>query len=194
MGDHDDEFVLRDFLDEVHDLNRGHRIQGAGRFVGEEDVGFVDEGPGDGDALALAAGKLIGFLRVKPFKTDIIQGLFGPGDAFFFLEPGDRERQFNVFQNRFVGDQVIGLEDEADPVVAVDVPIVAGELFRGDAVDDQIAGSAVVEAADDIERGRLPAARRAEDRDEFIFPEAKRNALQCLHFQSGSLVDFHDAV
>ena len=47
-----------ELLEHVEDLDAGARVEVAGRLVGEEEGGVVDEGAGDGDALLLAAGEL----------------------------------------------------------------------------------------------------------------------------------------
>ena len=43
-----------------HDLDAGLRVEIPGRLVGEQNRGVVDERAGDRDALALAAGELVG--------------------------------------------------------------------------------------------------------------------------------------
>ena len=43
-----------------HDLVRSARIEVAGRLVGKQYCGMVDEGPGERDALLLSPGELIG--------------------------------------------------------------------------------------------------------------------------------------
>ena len=55
MRDHDDEALPRDLLDQFHDLHARFGIERARRFVGEQDLGVVDEGAGDGDPLHLPA-------------------------------------------------------------------------------------------------------------------------------------------
>ena len=47
-------------VEEVHDLVTGAGVEGTGRLVGEDDGGRVDEGAGNGHALPLAAGQLVG--------------------------------------------------------------------------------------------------------------------------------------
>ena len=59
VRDHDDRSAgAVERFQQVHDLVAGGRVEVAGRLVGEDDVGIVDQGPGDGDALLLPAGKL----------------------------------------------------------------------------------------------------------------------------------------
>ena len=45
-------------LEHPQDLVAGPRIEVAGRFVGQQQCGAIDQGPGDGDPLLLAAGHL----------------------------------------------------------------------------------------------------------------------------------------
>ena len=60
VGDHHDRLAVLAHgpAHEVEDLGAGPRVEVAGRLVGEDDVGAGVEGPGDGDALLLAAGQL----------------------------------------------------------------------------------------------------------------------------------------
>ena len=60
MGDHDDgaSVFLVQFVEQFHDFSSHLGVQVTGRFVGKDDVGIADDGTGDGDTLALAAGEL----------------------------------------------------------------------------------------------------------------------------------------
>ena len=46
--------------EQVQDFRLHRDVQGAGGLVQQQDARFQDQGPGDGHALALAAGKLVG--------------------------------------------------------------------------------------------------------------------------------------
>ena len=75
MGDHDDgHAVVVELLEHAHDLDAGARIQVAGGLVGEEERRLVDEGAGDGDALLLAAGELVGQVVGAVGKADLRRG------------------------------------------------------------------------------------------------------------------------
>ena len=50
------EFLLQ-ILQQVQDLRLHRYVQGGHRFVGHDDAGMRSQGPGDADALPLAAGK-----------------------------------------------------------------------------------------------------------------------------------------
>ena len=61
VGDHDGGLALAvEFGEEVEDPVAGLPIEVAGRFVGEEEVGLVNQGAGDGDALPFAAAEFAG--------------------------------------------------------------------------------------------------------------------------------------
>ena len=86
------------------------------------------------------------------------QGLLGPAAALGAADAGDGQGQFDVGQHRLVGDQVVALEDEADGVVAVGIPVPVRVLLGGDAVDDEIAAVIAVQASDDVQKGGLAGA------------------------------------
>ena len=52
-------------------------------------------------------------------------------------------------------DEVVALEDEADVVVAVRIPIGARVVFGGRAVDDELAGIGMVKTTQHVEQGGL---------------------------------------
>ena len=77
-------------------------------------------------------------------------------------------------------DQVERLEDEAGPVATQARRIVVGQLADDLALEDDLAGRRPVEAAEDLEQGRLARARRAHQGDELAGLDRERDATQCL--------------
>jgi hypothetical protein len=119
VGDEDDGVALGlEIVEEGHDLDAGLGVEVAGGLVGEDDGGVVDQGAGDGDALALSAGELVGLVVHAGFEVDVAQGLFGALDALGGGGAVVDERQLDVVQSGGAGQQVEGLEDEADFLVA----------------------------------------------------------------------------
>ena len=80
-----------------------------------------------------------------------------------------------------MGDQIVTLEHKADAVIAVSVPVLVLVQFCGTAVDHEVARRVVVKTSDDVEKSRLAAARRAEDRDELALAERKIDPLESVH-------------
>src|SRR5690554_7632385 len=50
------------FTDKAHDLTRGLGVEAGGGFVDQQQAGALNQGPGDADPLALAAGEGVGAL------------------------------------------------------------------------------------------------------------------------------------
>ena len=178
VRDHDDQAVVGDFGEQVHDLHARLAIERARRFVGQQDFRVVDERAGDGHALHLAAGKLAGLLVHVVGKPDAAEGVDGAAAALGPSDAGQGKRQLDVFQDGLMRDEVISLEHEADAVVAVGIPVAVLVALGGDAVDDKVAGVVVIQAADDVEHGRLARAGRAEHRDELVVAEGDRHVVE----------------
>ena len=151
VRDHDDELFMRDLLQDVHDLDGGLRVERAGRLVGQQDLGVVDKGAGNGHALHLAAGHLVRALVELVAEADLLQRLRGASAPFGLADAGERQRQLDILQHGLVRDEVIALEDEADGMVAVGVPVAVAELLRRAAGNQQVTGRILVEAADDVQ-------------------------------------------
>ena len=118
VGDHDDR--LAELVDgaaqEVEHLGRGLRVEVARRLVGEDDRRPGGQRAGHGDALLLAAGELGGPVVEAVAEADGVDEAVDP--RVVGLAAGDRQRQEDVLPRVEDGQQVEGLEDEADLVAA----------------------------------------------------------------------------
>ena len=151
MGDHDHQLFSRDLLHKLHDLQTGFAVQGAGWFIGQENVGVVDQCPGDGHPLHLTAGHLVGPLVQMLFQTNPGQHRDRPLTALLSGHACQGQGQLHVGKNALVGDQIVALEHEADGIVAVVVPVGVGVVLGGNAVDHQVAFVIPVQTAHDVE-------------------------------------------
>ena len=88
-------------------------------------------------------------------KPDAFQGFHRPLAAFASRDTRESQCQLNVGQDCLVRDQVVGLENEANAVVAVGVPIARLVVLRRDSVDDQVTTLEAVQAANDVEHRRF---------------------------------------
>ena len=178
MRDHNDQPVLGHLLQKLHDLNARFRIQRAGRLVGQQNVGVIDQRTRDGNALHLPAGHLsrpLVRLFAQPYLLQ--RGLRAPS-ALRAGHAGDRQRQLNVGQHRLVRNEIVALEYKADRVVAVGVPVAVGIFFGRNAVDDQIAAVVAIQAADDVQQRGLAGAAGPEDRHEFVIAQVETDLVQ----------------
>ena len=63
VRDHNDrDSALVELLKNCHDLDAGAAVEIASRFVGEQYLGLVDQGPRDSHSLLLPSGKLAGMM------------------------------------------------------------------------------------------------------------------------------------
>ncbi len=192
VRDHDDQAIAGHVAQQVHDLNAGLGVEGAGGFIREEDLGVVDEGSRNGDALHLAARHLRGFLVDVVGQADASQGIEGALTSFGAGDARQGQGQLDIGQDALVRDQVVGLEDEADAVVSVRVPVARLVILRGDAVDHEVAALEAVQASDDVEHRRLARAGLAQHGDEFVVAEGHGDLVECYLHEVGGLISLDD--
>ncbi len=195
VGDHDDG---RSFLvhpgKKVHDPGSGHRIEVAGRFVAEEEVGVVDECPGNGDPLLLAAGELARLVGIKPlFKPDRCKHLERPLPGVALPAPEDH-RVLDVLDRREERDQVEVLEDEPDVIPPQQGQLVVVHDADPRAADVYVAGSRDVERSHDIQQGGLPGAGRPHDGDELPGLDIEGDAVECDDISRRERIDLRDVL
>ena len=152
-------------LEEPHDLLAGLGVEVAGGLVGQQDRGLHDQGAGDGHALALAAGELVGPVGHAGAQVHHLQGALGHPQPLLLGHPGVDEGQLDVVQGGGPGQQVEGLEDEADLAVADRGQLVVVHLRDHLAPQHVGAAAGRVQAAHDVHEGRLAGAGRPHDRD-----------------------------
>src|ERR1017187_2170328 len=168
VGDQDDGIALLvEAFEEAHDFVAGGGIEVAGGLVGQQNGRVVDERAGDRDALALAAGKLVRLVVHAGFQIDLAHGYFGALQALGAGHAGVDQGKFHVVQRGGAGQQVEGLEDEADLPVADARQLVVGHLADQVAVDVVQALGGGIEAADQVHEGGFTGTGRSHDGDVF---------------------------
>ena len=115
MGGHQDASAFRrEVVQELQDALCGLRVEVAGGLVGQDEFGGVEEGPGDGEALAFSSAELMGPLVALVFQPDGFEHL---GDAPFavpsLLPVGDLEDKLQVLRGGPVGQEFEVLKDDA---------------------------------------------------------------------------------
>src|SRR5690606_2697719 len=137
-------------LEEAHELLSRRRVEVARGLIGEEDGGAVDEGAGDGDALALPAGELVRLVVHPVSEADAHERLGGALAALALALPGVDQRELDVLEAVDARQQVERLEDEPDLAVAHRGEVVVRERRDVAVVEDVAAGGGDVEAADNV--------------------------------------------
>src|SRR6266545_1772399 len=87
----------------------------------------------------------------------------------------ERHRQLDVLGRSQVGQQVARrlLPDEADGSPAIDGALTLREHRKVEPGHLHAAGGGSIDATEDVLEGRLPASRRADDRDQLTLPNSE---------------------
>ncbi|MNZ63644.1 hypothetical protein D3C78_817950 [compost metagenome] len=156
-------------------LHAQRRIEVGKRLVEQEDIRLAHDGAADGDALALAAGKL--------FRLAVEIGLDGEHarrlvDAIFDFRPLEAQvfqTEGEVLAHAHMRIKRIGLEDHGDLALGwrqrADIAIADGDGARCD----------VLETGDDAQQRRFSAARGADENDEFAVFDLKIDVMQHMN-------------
>ena len=92
------------------------------------------------------------------------------------------ERDFEVFVDGEIVDEVVGLEDEADVVFVEFVALLVVEFVNGLIEEIVFAGPGTIEHADDAEEGGLPCPGRTHEGDEFAGQDVESDATEDVEF------------
>ena len=153
--------LLGQRAEHLEDLAADLRVEVRGRLVGEQDRRLARQGPGDRDALLLAAGEIARQEALAVGQAHGVEHALGLGPRGGALEALDVQRVLDVLERRERGEEVELLEDEADRLLADRrQPCRPGGVDLL-AVDDDPPGARREDAAEDREQRRLARARTA---------------------------------
>ena len=118
MGDEDDGVALFvQVLEHPQNFAAGVAVQSAGGFVGEDDRRVPGQRTGDGHALLLTTGKLIGLILELGAEAHPLEGSFRFRVALSGGDAGVDEGDFHVLEKGELRQQIVLLEDEAQLLV-----------------------------------------------------------------------------
>ena len=129
-------------------------------FVEEHTFWAEGDGAGEGDALLLTAGELVGFAVAEVGHLDEFEGLVDASGAFLAFDFADIEAEADVVADGHVGPECVGLEDHAGVAF---VGWYEGHVLIVEA-DVTVGGEG--EAGDHAEEGGFAAAGGAEEEEE----------------------------
>ncbi|MNF61755.1 hypothetical protein D3C84_434150 [compost metagenome] len=169
-----------ELVQQGHDLGAAAAVEGARGFVGEDDMAAVHQGAGDGYALLLAAGELVGSVLQALAQAQAGEQGGGALAALLGRGAGIDGGDLDVFPRRGRGNQVVALEDEAERLAAQPgelVVVEVGDVLAGETV---AAFAGAVQAAEDVHQGGFARARGADDGDELAGADGQGHAAQHL--------------
>jgi hypothetical protein len=175
---------------ELDDLRPGGGVEVAGGLVGQDEPRPQRQGPGDRHALLLAAGELGGVVVGAVGEPHGRKELAGPVERAG--PAGQLQRHRHVLERGERGDQVVGLEHEADAVPAQArqrVLVEAGDLH---AVQHDGAGGGPVEPGDEPEQRGLAAAGGPGDRHHLARVHVEAYAVEDRHCPPATAKPHHE--
>ena len=155
--------------DDFHHHLAAAGIERAGGLVGQDDFAAVHQRAGNGHALLLAAGELVGAVVFFAFQAQISQKLSSAFIPLFLIHAGIHGGQRHVFARAQCAQQVVALENKAEFAPAQRGQLVAAHLRSFHAVDLIRAGSGTIETADDVHQRGFAGAGLADDGNEIAF-------------------------
>ena len=172
----------------------GVRIEIAGRFVGQQQGRPVDQRPGDGDPLLLAARHLRRLVVHAIGQADPFEERLGQFTRPATGRPGHGvvQRHEHVVKRRRPRQQVEALEDEAQLGGPHQRPFVGRKAAHFLAVEPEAARAWPVEAAQDVHERGLAGARGTHQGDHFAAVDRERDALQHRHVHFAEVVGLGD--
>lgn len=195
MGDENDRASLgAEFGEEGEDGETGLGVEISRGFVGEDDFGVIDEGSGDGDALHLAAAELERGIFEAIGETDAIDGGESAGGAFGGGDPRVDHGELDILEDIEFGEEIKGLEDEADFGVAEFGEAIFGGLGGIDAIDDHASRGGGIEAPEEVHEGGLAAAAGADDGGVFALFDEEIDVVEGGDFLFTDAVAFGDSL
>ena len=165
--------AMVEFSEHIEDQLGVFGVEAAGGFVGQENLGAVDDGARNGDALLLASGKLIGPMVHARLQAEQLDHGVHLGARGSVAVPGDVARQGDVAIGGEGGEQIKSLEDEADFLLAQFRSLPFAHLPEVHSIEEDPAGGGRRQAADHIEERGFAAARRSYQAHEFSVLHAK---------------------
>src|SRR5574338_581789 len=169
-------------VEQLHDRFAVLGVQVSRGLVRQQNGRRARDGPGDGDALLLTAGELARQVLGAVRHAHLLERghhAFLPLGGF---HAAVRQRQFHVFIDGQVANQVEALEDEPDLAVAHPRPLGHGK--RGDlaAVQRVLAFGAWTDETENRQQRELAAARRAGDGDVLALLDLQVNPGEGVRF------------
>ena len=177
VGDEDEgdaELALQGFQFELHLLAQ-LEVERPERFVQQQDARLVDQCPGDGDALALAAGELAGLAVADAGQAHQLQHLVHLVVTLALGDALEHQAVADVVAHIHVGKQGVILKH------GIEVAIVGGHGGAGLAEQPDLSLAWVFEACDHPQAGGLAGTARPQQGEKLAGRDLEGDVIDRLH-------------
>ena len=182
VGDEDADTALLEGEDHLLDIGDGDGVNAGEGFVHEEEFRLGNEGAGDFEAAAFAAGERECFLFRDVREVEFLEVLLDAGAVVLFGEAdGLNDGEDVILDGEFAEDGRF-LREVADAEAGA---LVHAEFGGVVAVDEDFAGGRWDEADDHVERRGLAGSVGAEEADDFAGADGDVDAVDDVTFAVG---------
>lgn len=155
-------------LEEVKHLASGFAVEVAGRLIGKDECRPVDQRACHGNPLLLPPRKPVRIALAAVAQSHLLQEIAGGRAGLRRQIAGQLQGEKDVLLDRQGWDEIVELKDEADSLPAEQGPVALGEVVDRDAVNGHGPPFRQVDAADEVQKGRL--ARAAPSQEKYPLP------------------------
>jgi len=156
-------------------------VEIAGRFITEQKAWLCGEGAGDGKPLPLTPAEQTRMALHPVGEAHPLERRPRPPGPVLRTYPGVEKPQGDVLEGASPIEQVECLEDVANVLGPEASEVVIRQVNGVDSPDDDSSRRRPVEQAKDVEQGRLPGARRADDAEELAAMDVDGHGAQSQH-------------
>ena len=185
VGDenHRELHLAREVAQEVQNLCLDGDVERGDRFIGDDELGLDGQCAGDGDALALATGKLVGIFAHEPRgQTHFFHqradrpGQVGLGHFAMYL---DRLGEHRVHRHAWVERGIWILKNHLE-IGASGAQFLAAQVGEGTVAESDGALGGLDELQDGTAQCGFAAAGLADEAKHLALGQAQRHAVNCL--------------
>jgi YfiH family protein len=113
-GEDDGRTLVVDVAEQAEKLGGKIGVEVPGGLVGENQPRLIDQCPGDGDPLLLAAGEGLGIGRLPVMESESLEHVVGPAMGLAGRDPMEPKDEGDVLENRLSTEQLEVLENHPD--------------------------------------------------------------------------------
>jgi hypothetical protein len=147
-------------------------VEGAERFVHEQNTWLKDQRTRERDTLLLSSGELTRHVAVVIAQSNETQRFLYHFCAFAFGQAAHTQWKLDVGRDRHVRKERIVLEHDAEAT------LVSGRSRDIGAVNRDPTGISTRETSDDHERGGFPRSTRAQKRQKLAFADIETDVVK----------------
>jgi len=196
VGNHYDGGALFvEVCQELHYFVTVGGVEVTGRFIGEDELGVIDDGAGNCDTLLLTTRELLWVVVTAVHDLHFIQYDFHALFSFRSFYTEVDEGKLYVFEYGQLIDQVEALEYETDISFTEVGAFAFVKVSHFGTIEQKASAIGIIQQTEDIQEGGFAAARGSHDGDKFAFFYLKAEPVQCdsFHFfRAVSFLEFTD--